>query len=670
MKGSETVAKQYVLVDLEWIDNSVGHSSPTQLAAMRVDENWNPIQTISTLIRPQNSTFHDWKHVAYSGGKAEDFLMGRSAYHALEYFEKWLQPEDVICWWFETGRKTYEMLARRILKVTERHPSVIMVDYLRGYLQGGKKYRLNPYQLAKEFGIDVPKPEHSSQNDVTTMQLVLKKIEYPQSLLELPPKKEEEPEKIFSYYYDPESKLLHKRESSCLVEGKTYHKFGTLSACIKKKLRPCPLCIKEEYEQERRARTKDILNRTEYTYIFLPKSKVFHRYDCSMIKTATQILGCRDYEKAARTGRTPCKICHPTPKDTPRKTKNNPVLSALKQEKKPKLSMSRDTKHALTRLKQAQRDLRDDMIYKQNPGMAETDVRTLTHTGYAFWAAKGYQTFHLRNCPRLTGLSDLKGFARYDQAKRAGYTPCKRCNPTPKYNVAVSMPITTRVRKDEKQDDLVELCKENGYAYQRETSFFYIETPVGKWKINLSTKPILLDHINLAEKWKDQVNYHRQPRAFLSLIDTFLYIRRHDNTIIDRLNQKKSEMLEGKVMGSDRVDKEIERITEALKAVTGKVLTDEEMLDLKISVFVDQYKDSTMDELEDMLAEAEDRQSELEDMIDELESKLPEDEESPEYLEMSAELDNLREELDDIEDQIDNLEDEIAEREDSEEEDE
>ena len=213
------------------------------------------------------------------------------------------------------------------------------------------------------------------------------------------------------------------------------------------------------------------------------------------------------------------------------------------------------------------------------------------------------------------------------------------------------------------------LTTRNGYAYQRETSFFYIETPVGKWKINLSTKPILLDHINLAEKWKDQVNYHRQPRAFLSLIDTFLYIRRHDNTIIDRLNQKKSEMLEGKVMGSDRVDKEIERITEALKAVTGKVLTDEEKLDLKISVFVDQYKDSTMDELEDMLAEAEDRQSELEDMIDELESKLPEDEESPEYLEMSAELDNLREELDDIEDQIDNLEDEIAEREDSEEED-
>lgn len=185
------MAKQYVLVDLEWIDNSVGHSSPTQLAAMRVDENWNPIQTISTLIRPQNSTFHDWKHVAYSGGKAEDFLMGRSTYHALEYFEKWLQPEDVICWWFETGRKTYEMLARRILKITEKHTSVIIVDYLRGYLQGGKKYRLNPYQHAKEFDIDVPKPEHSSQNDVATMQRVLKKIEYPQSLLELPPKKEE-----------------------------------------------------------------------------------------------------------------------------------------------------------------------------------------------------------------------------------------------------------------------------------------------------------------------------------------------------------------------------------------------------------------------------------------------------------------------------------------------
>ena len=50
----------FVLADMEWMTNENGHFSPTQIAAVKVDENWNEVDTFSSFIRPRDTAFHDW----------------------------------------------------------------------------------------------------------------------------------------------------------------------------------------------------------------------------------------------------------------------------------------------------------------------------------------------------------------------------------------------------------------------------------------------------------------------------------------------------------------------------------------------------------------------------------------------------------------------------------
>ena len=65
----------------------------------------------------------------------------------------------------------------------------------------------------------------------------------------------------------------------------------------------------------RREAIQDVIDRTEYNYLFLNGSNVFHRRGCKAClnaKSAGDILGSIDYATAARQRR-PCKLCKPTP---------------------------------------------------------------------------------------------------------------------------------------------------------------------------------------------------------------------------------------------------------------------------------------------------------------------------------------------------------------------
>ena len=57
----------YVLVDMEWISNQHGYHWPTQLAAARVDAQWNTVDTFSVLFRPRDFSLQQWGHMAFSG---------------------------------------------------------------------------------------------------------------------------------------------------------------------------------------------------------------------------------------------------------------------------------------------------------------------------------------------------------------------------------------------------------------------------------------------------------------------------------------------------------------------------------------------------------------------------------------------------------------------------
>lgn len=157
------------------------------------------------------------------------------------------------------------------------------------------------------------------------------------------------------------------------------------------------------------------------------------------------------------------------------------------------------------------------------------DMLTLTNPGYAFWASKGYKTFHLRNCIKLKDLTDLRGFARYEDAVRAGYSPCKQCAPSPKSNLVVSVPIEQRVRKNEEPSLLDELCDKAGFKHSYSAPEYCIETPAGKWKLIFGTRPLDVFHLHLNEEQPVDEEYHKQHRLFLSLQDTFEYIKRHDS---------------------------------------------------------------------------------------------------------------------------------------------
>ena len=55
----------YVLVDMEWISNQHGNHWPTQLAAARVDAQWNTVDTFSVLFRPRDFSLQQWGHMAF-----------------------------------------------------------------------------------------------------------------------------------------------------------------------------------------------------------------------------------------------------------------------------------------------------------------------------------------------------------------------------------------------------------------------------------------------------------------------------------------------------------------------------------------------------------------------------------------------------------------------------
>lgn len=49
-----------VLMDLEWVENGMGHCSPTQVAARRVDSAWNTVDDFYARMRPRDKAFHQW----------------------------------------------------------------------------------------------------------------------------------------------------------------------------------------------------------------------------------------------------------------------------------------------------------------------------------------------------------------------------------------------------------------------------------------------------------------------------------------------------------------------------------------------------------------------------------------------------------------------------------
>lgn len=181
---------------------------------------------------------------------------------------------------------------------------------------------------------------------------------------------------------------------------------------------------------------------------------------------------------------------------------------------------------------QKERASSSDLVFHSQ--VEKDDFDTLTYPRYSFFSAAGYQAFHLRSCRKLKGLIGIHGYARYNDAIRDGRTPCKLCRPTQKMDILYVFSGTDHERPDDTVKNLKKLCEEQNFPYTVKDEFFYLETPVGKWKIRISSKPYTLFHINLVNAPDNEDDYHQQPRLFMSLQDTFEYIHQHDRKLLIR----------------------------------------------------------------------------------------------------------------------------------------
>lgn len=68
----------YVLVDMEWISNQHGNHWPTQLAAARVDAQWNTVDTFSVLFRPRDFSLQQWGIWLFPAGAGSSSSMEKA----------------------------------------------------------------------------------------------------------------------------------------------------------------------------------------------------------------------------------------------------------------------------------------------------------------------------------------------------------------------------------------------------------------------------------------------------------------------------------------------------------------------------------------------------------------------------------------------------------------
>lgn len=534
----------YVLVDMEWISNQRGNHWPTQLAATRVDAQWNTVDIFSALFRPKGFSFQQWGHMAFSGWNREQFLNGESLYAGLDAFRLWLQPEDTICWWHQEASDLFNMFSKVSGVPDMTQHVVLLCNYIYGYLAGQEASVGSPYKICAARNIVTPSPAHCSVNDVATMQLLAQVIGFEQKYLLEPPKRwskdaiAQKGSSAYKLLYDPQAKLLHQSDCELLPDDRHFPAFLTFKLPIRRKYKPCS-CCRDEFLDALWDRNQDSIARSEYNYVYSKQSKIFHTRKCSHVLLAYDIQGSVSYDTCLKSGRRPCKHCNPEPIE--HKTIAFPVLPKKPQAPQER-SLSKDEQSAIGRFNRAKQE-REAAFKRGSLSDAEkSNIMALSQPGLAFWASMGYRTFHRRNCPQITGLNQLVGFPRYQDAVRAGYCPCRHCKPSPKQDVVYSIPITNKKRAGESVETLVQLCTEHCLPFHHDNRYFEMQTMVGKWKIDMDMRPVRLEHINLVSQAENTKKYHVQPRLFLSLKDTFDYIMRHDNTLMKRIEGTSQEV--------------------------------------------------------------------------------------------------------------------------------
>lgn len=237
-----------VLMDLEWTEHSNGEKELTQIAAVRMDEQWNKKEKINLLVCPAEDGSADWAYMAFSGYEAKDFLSGRREADCLQALERWLLPADVIGLWSRSAKCTLLERWKHATGQDFSYPVSVVNDWIYDTLRKRKQYCHGLYTVAEVLDINPEGTEHCAKNDVSVLYQVLWK-----------------------------SGLTQEQ----LVSGK---KIGLTG--------------------------RELIEKMPYNYFYTPTSAVFHTKTCAAIMRAKNICGCATYKTAIR-NRRPCALCHP-----------------------------------------------------------------------------------------------------------------------------------------------------------------------------------------------------------------------------------------------------------------------------------------------------------------------------------------------------------------------
>lgn len=543
--------KTYVLLDIEWVTKQNRQIGPTQLAALRVDSRWNGNELFYTRVRPHDASFKLWKHIAFSGGRPEDFLCAGNLYSAFDRLKAWIKENDVLCVWHKDSKSTICTMHSVLYQEAFPWDIVVLNEYTNHYSQQFGIEKNDLKIIADAVNGKVYQPVHESANDVRTLQSVLKGLCFPAAVLtEMEPQElkqnmpaPDDPELEPVCYFDRDFCVVHSPECRYLDDSLIpIYKPGT-DFFFRTNYHYCT-CTKHLQRKARMVRNADIISRSQYNFVYAKDSDVFHRRDCGLVLSAkADIWGSVHYKKCANKGLRPCRACRPNlekSKDTGDTYKKilfqggsfTTVKSWDTGEGVGQRTLSKEEKRSYARFQEAQKERYSRTGDAFATKTEKDDFYTLTKSSYGFFAAEGYSSFHLRHCSKLKGLSNVRGFSTCRDAKKQGYKPCRCCKPTAKHDITCSVPITSKERSNETVDVLVMGCRQNGYQYRKYTTEFYMETPVGKWIIQTEVKPYIVKHINLVKTPFNEFQYHRQPRLFLSLEDTFQYIQKHDSELM------------------------------------------------------------------------------------------------------------------------------------------
>ena len=250
-----------VLLDLEWIEKN--EKFLTQLSAVRTDENWNVVSSMEIFVKPSAECFKEPSHMAFGGIDTDLYRAAFSEKDCMRDLDEWLESDDEIWVWAKSNKQYFADLWYRYIGGSIPRTYATAFD-IRKKATRRRSDAESPYTILALMGENPPYPEHRASNDTEVMRRLFSRLGIQQSMYAKTPAKTPQP------------------------------------------------------TPTQRERNQKMIDRTEYNFLFLKNSEVFHRRTCKAClcaRSESEILGSVYYDAAAM-DRRPCKLCKPEPQES------------------------------------------------------------------------------------------------------------------------------------------------------------------------------------------------------------------------------------------------------------------------------------------------------------------------------------------------------------------